>query len=179
MWITIMIFKQWFCYSVPYFWWLLYLVSDSFLCFPSVNFRSQTNLPWGSWRGFEFSQLNSLLSWASLHETAIEIQLLSTLTIQCRGKFRNFQLTLAMHQQKTVKTQQKLLYITSTMASAYLNILLKTMIWFFKSCEKFLKVILPILYIILFTYNTLEWVKRKTIFLSLITLFWFLWVSLL
>ena len=65
MWITIMIFKQWFCYSVPYFWWLLYLVSDSFLCFPSVNFRSQTNLPWGSWRGFEFSQLNSLLSWAS------------------------------------------------------------------------------------------------------------------
>ena len=29
------------------------------------------------------------------------------------------------------------------------------------------------------TYNTLEWVKRKTIYLLIITLFWFLCVSLL
>lgn len=29
-----MIFKQWFCQCVPYFWWLLNALSDSFLCFP-------------------------------------------------------------------------------------------------------------------------------------------------
>ena len=130
-----MIFKQWFCYSVPYFWWLLYLVSDSFLCFPSVNFRSQTNLPRGSWQGFKFSQLNYLLSWASSrhsHWNSAVKYIDNTIILR---QIQNFSACLAMHQQKTVKTQQKLLYIMPTMASAYLNILLKTMIWFFKSWD--------------------------------------------
>ena len=57
--------------------------------------------------------------------------------------------------------------IASPMASACLGILRRAMIWFLNSWDYFFYLI------ILVTYETLEWVKRKTLFLSLITSFWF------
>ena len=63
--------------------------------------------------------------------SAFEIKVLSMLAIKCWGKFRIFQFALAMrHQKKEPKTYQKPLYITSTMASPYLSISPRTMIWF-------------------------------------------------
>ena len=63
------------------------------------------------------------------------------LAIKCWGKFRIF---------------QKPLYITLGMASACLSILPRTMIWFYNSWYH-----LFYLYIILFTYNTLNQEKEK------------------
>ena len=74
-------------------------------------------------------------------------------------RYQNFSVCLGnMSEKKLARTQQKLLYITSAMASAYPGM--------GRACG-------------LFTYNKLERVKRKIIFLSLITLFWFLHLSFL
>ena len=51
------------------------------------------------------------------------------------------------------------------MALAFLGISPRAMIWFLNSWDYLFYLI------ILFTYETLEWVKPKTLFLSLITLF--------
>ena len=53
------------------------------------------------------------------------------------------------------------------MVSACLGILPRAVIWFLNSWDYLFYLI------ILFTYETLEWVKQKTLFLSLITWFWF------
>ena len=97
-------------------------------------------------------------------QAAFENQVLRTSAIKCRGKFKNFQFALAMRRQKKLpKTQQKPLYNTSDMASAYLGSLPKTMIFFLTGDTTYAT------NIILFTYNTLKREKQKTIFLPLIT----------
>ena len=64
--------------------------------------------------------------------TPFEIQVLSTSAIKCRSKFRIFQFASAMCQQKKKlpKTYQKPLHIMSAMASAYLGMLRRTVIFF-------------------------------------------------
>ena len=105
--------------------------------------------------------------------TAFEIQVLSTSAIKCQGKFRIFQFALAMRWQKNCWRFNKLLFIMSAMALAYLSILPRTMIQFFNSWYY----LFYICYVV-YTYNTLKREKQKTVFLPLITLF-FLCVFLL
>ena len=62
--------------------------------------------------------------------TAFEIQVLSTSAIKCQGKFRIFQFALAIRWQKNCWRFNKLLFIMSAMALAYLSILPRTMIGF-------------------------------------------------
>lgn len=84
-------------------------------------------------------------------------------------RFQNlpWQFALAICRQKKLpKTLQKP-YVTLAIALAYLSILPIAMLWFFS------RPLVLRIYIILFNYNTLELVKRKTTFLSMITLFWF------
>ena len=102
-----------------------------------------------------------------MHKTAFEIQVLSMLAIKYRGDFRIFSLPWQYVGKKELsKTLQKP-YVTLAIALAYLSILPIAMLWFFS------RPLVLRIYIILFNYNTLELVKRKTTFLSMITLFWF------
>ena len=71
-----------------------------------------------------------------LQPPTFENQVLSTSAIKCRGDFRIFQFASAIRREKKLrKTQQKPLYITSTMVSAYLGILPRAMIWFINSWD--------------------------------------------
>ena len=103
-----------------------------------------------------------------------EIQVLSTSAIKCRGSFRIFQFASAIRRQKNPpKIQQKALYISSAMAFSIHQHFVKGYNLDFLTIEL---LVLKKLYCLRIT---LELVKRKTIILSLITLFWFLCVSLL
>ena len=68
--------------------------------------------------------------------SAFEIQVLRKSAIKCRGNFRTLQFASGMRRQKKLpKTQHKPLYITLEMASAYLGILPRAMIWSFNSWD--------------------------------------------
>ena len=102
-----------------------------------------------------------------MHKTAFEIQVPRMLAIKYRGDFRIFSLPWQyVGKKKLSKTLQKP-YVTLAIALAYLSILPIAMLWFFS------RPLVLRIYVILFNYNTLELVKRKTTFLSMITLFWF------
>ena len=106
--------------------------------------------------------------------TPFEIQVLSTSAIKCRSKFRIFQFASAMCQQK--KNCRKLIRNLCISCRQWLR---RTSacyegLWFFLTADTTYSA-----YIILFTYNTCKRVKQKATFLLLITLFWFLCVSLL
>ena len=94
--------------------------------------------------------------------------------IKCWGRFRIFQLALAMHQQKICQR------LSGNLCKWPCQWLRHTLafcqgLWF-----GFLTVDTTyLIYIILFTCNTFKWEKQKTMFLLLITLSWFLHVSLL
>ena len=107
------------------------------------------------------------LSEASIktYSTAFEIQVLIMSAVKCWGDFRIFQFASAIRRQKNYRRLRRNL-CTLAMALAYLAILPRTMICFFNSWH-------DLFYLSYTVYNTLEWVKRKTIFLLLITLFWF------
>ena len=82
--------------------------------------------------------------------------------------FKNFSVCHGNTSAKRLpKTQHRPLYITSAITSAYIGTLPRAMIWFLNSRNY----LLCLNYI--FTYNTLERVKRETISLSLIICFGF------
>ena len=95
-----------------------------------------------------------------------EIQVLGMLEINCRGNIRNFQFASAICWEKNCWRLSRNLRMAA-MALAYLNIYQR--LWFgFLIVE-----VTCSTWIILFTYNKLQLVKRKTIFLLLTTLFSF------
>ena len=83
----------------------------------------------GVFRGYEMGIL-------ARNGSAFEIHMQSKSAIKCPCDFRNFQFASAMRRQKKLpKTQQKPLYITSTVSSACLGILPRAMIQFLNSGE--------------------------------------------
>ena len=105
------------------------------------------------------------------NKAAFKIQVLSMLVIKCQGKFIIFQFASAMHQQKNCLGLRRNFCIFVGNGFGIPQHFAKGYDLFFQQ----LILILPVL----FTCSTLKREKQKTIFLLLITLFWFLCVSLL
>ena len=106
---------------------------------------------------------------------AFEIQVLNTSAMKMLRQSQNFSVCFGnASAKKLLKTQQNPLHITKAMPLACLSIFPRAIIWFLNSWDY-----LFYLNYIVYLYNTLERVKQKTLFLLLVTLFWFLCESLL
>ena len=138
-------------FTQPPGWW------EGLRNFSEGFFRRNLGLLGGNWH----------LRWGQFFQVVLENSL-------CWGNLGTFQFTSAKCQQeKLPMTHQKLLYIMSTTALACLNILSVTIIWFSNSWDY----LFYLNYIWLKTYTWMG--EMETTFVSLITLLWFLFVSLL